>query len=82
MEKCPVCMAVYGGKDSCHRCKSDLRGFAAMEKEARAQFSLAVTAFKQGDYSAAFDHSRRSCWLKHSKEAQRICMHAANLGRL
>ena len=81
MEKCPVCEAPYRGKAQCHRCKSDLGRFKAIEQEADLLLSRAATALKQGDYSIAFDRARRSCWLKYSKEAQMVSIHAANLAQ-
>lgn len=81
MEKCPVCEAPYRGKAKCHRCKSDLERFKAIELEADLLLSRALAALKQRNYSQAFDHARRSCWLKHSKEAQMVSIHAAHLAQ-
>jgi len=81
MDLCPICKAAWAGKETCHRCKSDLTGFMEIERGAEAELAMAVAAFKEKEYRTAYFHGRRSCSLKRTKQGERLCLYALGLTR-
>ncbi|MBI9092336.1 MAG: hypothetical protein JEZ12_24235 [Desulfobacterium sp.] len=81
MDVCPICKAAYAGQGTCHRCKSDLTRFEAIEGDAREELEIAAAAMKQKDYESALLHGKRSCSLKRSKLSERLIFYAKALGK-
>jgi hypothetical protein len=51
--RCPTCGARRGGRDVCHRCKSDLSLLRAVEARADQKLAEAVGAYREGRFRQA-----------------------------
>ena len=79
METCPACKAPFKGRQTCHRCKSDLRPLIAVSERSTACLAAARAAFAQNDYHAACGLACQSLALKRSGEAESLYRYAGLL---
>jgi hypothetical protein len=79
METCPACKAPFKGRQTCHRCKSDLRPLIAVEERSAACLAAARAAFEQNDYQAARSLACQTLALKRSQEAESLYRYAGLL---
>ena len=79
MNRCPVCRAKYIGKQSCHRCKTDLSLLVKTEHEAKMHFQDALSAFENNDFNQMFFHAKRSFSLYRTERSAKILGCAALL---
>lgn len=79
MKKCPTCNAVYKGKPTCHRCRTDLSPLLALEKQVQNHIQLALEAHIQKDYARMLFHARRAFMIRKNTVTTRVYACAAML---
>ena len=79
MKKCPTCNAVYKGRPTCHRCRTDLSRLLALEAQGDFHIQFALHAYAQKNNHEMLHHARRAFMIRKTTVTSRLYACAAML---